>query len=335
MTIPSPLSAQIAKYLPASTAAHLSERLRHLDRMAGIDDEQGATVHARGEERRKRRVATQQNLEITKANHARGLATHDEVREAELADKDRQKRNEEEDRKDNTILQRAADSTAVLVSTIRSMNGVKWPTEQKSLVHFEHDHSRPDPADLGPDVRVVSPRLPEGDRHAIFSEQQAAVARLKGEAEDVDHAPDRKETTKRRARQQLEELAARGAPKVSGAGEPGVRLSIRPPLMDIGAEPGLSSSGNIPKAHDALALLAWAMPERVLEAVEASIDAAYLGVDVQLDPHERQRRKREIKAKILAAERIECEAIWQLIEQGDDSVRFRPDTDPRAILGIA
>lgn len=333
---PDPLGEKIAKHLPGSTATYLAERRRHLKASAAVDTELASTIWQRSEERKSRETAARDTLEHVTAEQKRGFATERDVAEAKLTLKRERELSAKWSGEADEIQNRAAASQAVVDATDRYLRGLKWPTERKALVYFEHDKSRPDPLEgIAPEVEIMRPKLSEGDLHAIVDKQRAEVARLKREADDVDHTPDRIESVKRRARQQLEELAARGAPVVSGAGEAGVRLSIQPPLMDIGAEPGHSSGGLIPKAHDALALLAWAIPDKVMEAVEASIDEAYLGVDVQLDPHERQRRRREIKAAILAAERIECEARWQLIEAGDETIRFRPDCDPRAILGIA
>lgn len=335
MTAPAPLIRKINEQLNASTATHLTERLRQVAFMAESDDEKAAITFRASEERRERDNDARRKREAVRENHRRRLASDAEDNEAELVLKDRLARSRAEAEANNAVLQQAEDSRTVAKNAIRYMNGFSWKTAQKSLVHFEHDKSRPDPADDGPRVRLLIPTLPEGERGTIVSQQRADIARLKLEIEEVEQAGDRIETTKQRARQMVAETGARGAPTVTGAGEPWSRLAIVPPLLDIGAAPNVSGNGNIPKAPDALALLCWAMPEKIIEAVEASIDEAYLGVELQLDPHERQRRKREIKAKILEAERVECEAIWQMIAAEDRDIRFRPECDPRAILGIA
>lgn len=335
MDFPTHLIQKIDGHFPDSTGAHLKERLRGVSSMAEADAENGAASYRASEERHERTDDARRKREASRENRVRGIVSDAEDREVELAYKNQITRSRREDEKHDAILQQAEGSKTFFKNTVRFLNGLPWKAVRKPLVHFEHDNHRPDPSDLGPDIQLFVPTLPDGDRKAIVADQQALNVAFKLENGKVDHAGDRIETTKQRAHKMVAEMGARGAPTVTGAGEPWSRLSVVPPLLDIGAAPNGSGNGNIPKAPDALALLCWAMPERIIEAVEASIDEAYLAVELQLDPHERQRRKRELKLKILEAERIECEAIWQLVRAGDTNIRFRPDTDPRAILGIA
>lgn len=93
--------------------------------------------------------------------------------------------------------------------------------------------------------------------------------------------------------------------------------------------------GSIPYTVDVEALICKFFGDQLIAEIEKQIDADYDGVELTLEPHEKHRALKEIDRAILQAERIECAAIWKMIEQGDWSMPFRPDTDPRALLGIA
>lgn len=333
---------KIARYLPGSTASHLQERRNWLRDTAAADAEQAMSSYGRQELRRQAEDIAKAAL--GRAEHAfrQKAATEKDVLEARAALKREREHTAKLQIEIAEIQQRAHDSKAVLDRVNQFLGGLAWPIEKKPIEHYgptklRLGQSTPfETEGSAPDIQVVRAGLPDGIApFAAIAAQRDEIARLHGEIADVDHAVDRLESAERRLPALVEELAQRGAPELAGAGEPGARLSIRGPKMDLGAEPRRNGSGNIPKGDDALALLAWLAPERVLEKLRADLHEAYSAVDVQLDPHEKSRRRREIKAAILEAERIEAAAGWALIEQGDDTVRFRPDADPRAVLGIA
>ncbi|MGQ2903789.1 hypothetical protein [Neoaquamicrobium sediminum] len=184
-------------------------------------------------------------------------------------------------------------------------------------------------------IKVVPVELPAGDPAEIAERLAGRIGDVRAELADLDHAVPRKATVLKRLPGLVEELAARGAPRLEGAGAPDGRLRIAGPRVIIHAEPARSGPGWKPTSDDALAMQAWLAPDRVLEKLKADLETAYAHGPVELDAHEKQRRSRDLKAQILEAERVECAALWKQIDEGGEQVRFRPDTDPRAILGIA
>lgn len=333
-----PLSEKVAT-LEGPVERQISERRRWLNSTSTIAAEQAATAWTRKEERLSRENDARRAFQLANEMHASGLATERDVKEAELALKREREQTAKLDSEVAEIHQWTSASKAPVESTNRLLAGLQWPTRFASLAHFDSRDRRNRTMEVGraPDVELVQPDLPDTDPRDIMTEARANVVRLNSEMADVDQAPDRLESVERRLPVLIADLAARGAPELLGVGEVGQRLAVGGPKMTIHAEPDRSSGarGLIPKADDALAMLAWVAPDKVLEKMRADLHEAYATIDLQLDPHERHRRRREIKAAILAAERVECAAIWAMIEGGDDTVRFRPDTDPRAILGIA
>lgn len=90
-----------------------------------------------------------------------------------------------------------------------------------------------------------------------------------------------------------------------------------------------------PRTFDARALIAWLHPERLQEEIERQIEDAYKSTSVPIMTRaERRVRLKEIDAKLLELERLEAECIWRALADGE-AIHFRPDTDPRAVLGIA
>lgn len=110
-------------------------------------------------------------------------------------------------------------------------------------------------------------------------------------------------------------------------------FSIEWPRQRVLAEP--LTAGGIPFANDAVALIGALFPDRLEEEVTKQITAFYesYGGPILAAP-EKRRALAKIDKELLRLERIEAEMIWQGIEAGED-LHFRPDTDPRAVLGIA
>ena len=74
-------------------------------------------------------------------------------------------------------------------------------------------------------------------------------------------------------------------------------------------------------------------PIGLIAALEAEIDR--LADDEHaLAPEERQAQERQLRAELLAAERLEEAAVMQAKDDGVEILR-RPAADPRAVLGLA
>lgn len=172
----------------------------------------------------------------------------------------------------------------------------------------------------------------KGDPHEVKLSKRAEITSLKADLAERDSAPARADTVKRLLRADIDSAARRGALHVDTGGEG--TPSIRWPTVAIPAAPLRSEGPNVVRVIDAEALICRLYGDRIIEEVEAAVDAAYQQVEVALDPHEKARETKRLKAAILEAERLECAAIWQLHEQGEP-LDFRADTDPRAVLGVA
>ena len=174
----------------------------------------------------------------------------------------------------------------------------------------------------------ISIAIPAGDPARIVAAQRAEIARIKREIEDTETAPLPLEHVLAAARAEVEKEAARGKVRVELESERrGLQLAW--PRKRVNADSSRDNPYLPATAVDAAAIACRFFREEVLADVEASIRAQYESIGLALTPSEKRKRLRELKASLLEAERIEAEAIWQ-IGSGD----FRPDTDPRAVLGI-
>lgn len=192
-----------------------------------------------------------------------------------------------------------------------------------------------EPAELVLDeVPVDAPETADACR-ALVAEATAEIAGLFNERQEVEQAPPPASYAKDSIRLKLERLAARGKPSVTPpTAEADVTLVW--PTKALNAAGRASHPGERPQVADIEAMAARYFGDQILADAEAAVDAAYVGVELVLEPHERRKRLRQIDAKILDLQRRECAARWALIERhGDEDISFRPGTNPRAILGIA
>ncbi|MFN4273936.1 MAG: hypothetical protein ACK4F5_14095 [Aliihoeflea sp.] len=191
--------------------------------------------------------------------------------------------------------------------------------------------------DARPDLK------PGTDGYAGLVERYRGEARrLEAERQEVQLAPMTAEEVKRKVLIEIEELAARGAPYVAGAAEPYVdhgggrvqapRIGIGWPTQRLtGLEPSADAPGRTPSVVDTAALTAWLFKDKLIEALEADIDAAYETTD-GIDTHERGKRIRALSRQVAQAERLEAEATWKAIEAGE-SVEWRL-LPASAVLGV-
>ncbi|WP_438275644.1 hypothetical protein [Nitrobacter sp.] len=139
----------------------------------------------------------------------------------------------------------------------------------------------------------------------------------------VDAAPISTKAAKQQAREEVKKLAERGRPAVHKLLED--RGGIGWPQRKIGF------AGMIDLFEtDSLAVMAFALEESLIAAVEREIDEVGGAAD-SLTDDERFNRFDKLFDKLLAAEREE-EA---LIAAADFDVQRRSDADPRAVLGIS
>lgn len=155
------------------------------------------------------------------------------------------------------------------------------------------------------------------------------VNRLRSEREGVaaEHAP-------------IEELRAKALLKARTLGRTsGIRVVVGKdgavdlafPERPLGVTtPGGTKLGTV----DAAGLVCAMFPDLVEAAIDRSLSEQF-DADAGMTSPEKKKRLREIDEQILAVERIEAAAGWQHARETGEPVRFRPDLDPRAILGLA
>lgn len=167
---------------------------------------------------------------------------------------------------------------------------------------------------------------------------RAEIARVRADIARILNAPIHSTTVKAAVRDEIERLAARGRPNVAhlfqGAGSlswPQTKARVNVDgLVVAHSVTGLESrivgraSAETP---DTLALLAWMHKDALLAAFDRDI-SAIADDPAALSAEERASQLAKAKADLLAAERIEV----ALIDDAGDA--YRPDTDPRALLGI-
>ncbi|OYD05785.1 hypothetical protein [Rhizobium sp. N4311] len=163
--------------------------------------------------------------------------------------------------------------------------------------------------------------------------------------EIASHSADRHETLckatpsaeiKVRLRAEVEELVRRGRPDVTRMVDNGPGEGVAWPDYEAiarGSGIGVPLPGDVGHTRFVqaphLPLLAWLFRDRLIEALEAEIDAN--ADDAQsLSLEARTKKLAEIDARILAAERVEV----AMVRHAGIAVDYREDTDPRALLGI-
>jgi hypothetical protein len=158
-----------------------------------------------------------------------------------------------------------------------------------------------------------------------------AIARGRADLHRVRSAPLPSAKAKAQATAAIEMLAARGTVDVMGLishGDP-IRWPEVTLRADIhaAADTAVSAIG-FTQSTDALGMLAWVFRDQLINAINKEIDLL-ANDDEALTDEQRRAREQKLAAEILDLEQKECRLIEQL---GDLS--FRPDADPRAILGI-
>ena len=162
-------------------------------------------------------------------------------------------------------------------------------------------------------------------------------AKLAAQLITVKSAPIPSKDAKAKARAAIDDLAQRGTPDIRALIEGSGPITW--PLVDTRAQlsgfvqgvegaPTLYGQA-IGEAIDVPALLGWAIKPALIAALDAEIDSQSDDAAALTDA-ERAKRTAALLAQILDCERQEC---W-VIEQSDGRLEYRPDVDPRAVLGL-
>jgi len=184
------------------------------------------------------------------------------------------------------------------------------------------------------DLTRVEVKRPKGSSAEIVAAQRTQkITPLQQEKETVINALDTLEMNWNSIRADVDTFAKRARLGVTVSPQSCPRIDW--PTVAVEGVMSTRGSTNRVLIPDVPALLCRFAREEVLTELFAALEVQYEGVGKTYEPHERKRELKRIDAAILEAERIECEAIWEAIKSGDTSLRFRADTDVRALLGVA
>jgi hypothetical protein len=181
-------------------------------------------------------------------------------------------------------------------------------------------------------VSPIDPPLLKGNLPAILDEQRAQVKRLKGDIAITEQAVAPKE----QALADVHALVAKAASRATISVSPGSAkkaTSIDWPTTTLPHFTG--PNGEYLRVPDVEALFAKLAPEALTDALAEAVEQAYAGEPLALSADERRARLAKLKGELLAAERLEVEAVLALRQGGATDVAFRPDTSPKAILSVA
>jgi hypothetical protein len=178
---------------------------------------------------------------------------------------------------------------------------------------------------------VEPPRL-KGNPSAILDTQSPLIKRLQGDITMNEQAL----TTKDGARADVHAIVARAAARATISVRPGTAKSPTSVVWPMITMPAFTSAnGEYLRIPDVEALLARLAPDALAEALEDAVEQAYASEPLALSAAERRSTLAKLKAELLAAERLEVEAILALRKGGATGIAFRPDTNPKAILSVA
>ncbi len=153
---------------------------------------------------------------------------------------------------------------------------------------------------------------------------RAAVANLEADAHRTRSAPVPLAEAKRLLREEIEKMAADGAPSARHLLE-GVSEIVW--FSGSSSSRQFSGRGFEPAFTNAMKVIAWANRDSIIAALEAELDE--LADDGQaMTAAQRTEALADLAARKLEAERIEVELVDQL------RVQHREDIDPRALLGV-
>ena len=166
------------------------------------------------------------------------------------------------------------------------------------------------------------------DPNAAIHDCRVEINRLRSERKGIEaeHAPI--EELRRQAVMKVETLARTTAVKV--AVDKNGNVDVLFPKRPTGVT---AVDGTRLGVVDVEGLLAHFFRDQVLEDIDRSLDQQFADSEGMTAAQKRKELAR-IDAEVLAAERVEAAAGWQLVKAGSPA-SFRADLSPRAILGLA
>jgi hypothetical protein len=159
---------------------------------------------------------------------------------------------------------------------------------------------------------------------------RTTIEAVSTEREAVRNSPPADEDVLAVIKREVEALAERGRPRVSGILRGGIYWQQT--RADIHVDGAFATASVV----DALAATAWLDPDKMIAALHAEARRAVKESGRQPGPPALQRATiiATLDAQLLAAERLEA-AIIDATEDAGFTVSRRPNTDPRALLGVA
>ncbi len=171
-----------------------------------------------------------------------------------------------------------------------------------------------------------------GTESAIES-VRARIMSLKRDLAAVEVAPIKAIEAKAAMKRQIEDLAARGRPDVSPAIDLGENITFAE-ARALTTEHGERPIPSHIVSTDGLALTAWLHKDALIAALGREIDSL-ADDEIALTSEERAKKKKALKAQILALERQEEAEIAAQLAGIDHVILRRSDADVRAVLNLA
>jgi hypothetical protein len=184
-------------------------------------------------------------------------------------------------------------------------------------------------------VEVEPPKLLKGED--VLSALERVLRRgreLKADLARIAAAPFPSAHARAKIRQEVETLAQRGAPVVSGVIEHDGKLEfprvlVRSQVHNVRKSPAAVAYA---EAVDPAALVAWLFPDELIAALDREIDSESDDKGA-LTLEAREKAQAEVMGDLLAVERAEAWLVWQAQAQSLP-VEHRADCAPAAILSV-
>jgi hypothetical protein len=185
------------------------------------------------------------------------------------------------------------------------------------------------------DRDAPTPKLNKGeDLLGALQRIRARVNDLKQELLKIERAPLPVQYCKEKAREQIEELAARGKPNVLALVKRGGQIIFPEQRTQVDIVNAPQPMLGFALRPDTVALFAWAHRDALLKKLEAEIDAVdAASSEAAMTPEQRQVAEAEIGQTLLQVSREEAALVWQAQEKHLPA-EHRQDANPVAILGL-
>jgi hypothetical protein len=236
--------------------------------------------------------------------------------------------------------QRRADKLSAELARVTSLKAERttsWQIASQVLRVVEQWLRDGKPRGTTLEAVETEPKLLKGETITdAITRLRKAVAELQAGLHRIRSAPLPASHAKRKARQQVAQLAERGGANVSAllVEQSDGKLQFQREMLRV-------QMHNIPKAPaaigygeviDPVALAAWLDPQALLKKLDAEIDSKS-DDKAALTPEARQQREAEVMADLLAAETEEAALVFQA-QSRNLPVEHRADISPLAILGM-